>query len=273
MAGPRIARGPGRSFFRRLTVDILDNRGMSFKDLFSQGAESYARYRPRYPDQLFTWLADNVSPGEVAADLGTGNGQVASALAPHFAAVVGLDPSAEQLANALPHPRVTYRCASAEATGLDDGSVDLLVAGQAFHWFDQGRFFDEVRRVVRPGGMLAIWCYGLTTITPEVDGVIAHLYADVVGPFWEPERRLVETAYREVAVPFAELKAPAFQMRARWGLEQLQGYLATWSAFKRCLKVNGTGPLDLVFAQLPAAWGDAPERGVTWPLGVRAFRI
>ena len=245
----------------------------NFKDLFSQGASSYARFRPTYPAGLFTWLAGQALARGLAVDLGTGNGQAAAALAIHFDRVVGVDPSAAQLENAVGHPRVTYLCATAEATGLDHGSADLVTVGQAFHWFDHARFFAEVRRLLRPGGLLAVWTYGLTTITPAVDAVVTELYSDVVGPYWEPERRLVETGYREVAFPFGELAAPPFHMMALWRLDQLTGYLGTWSALRRYVEVHGTETLNLIFAKLATAWGDAPEREVRWPLAVRAFRL
>src|SRR4029079_18173978 len=108
------------------------------------------------------------------------------------------------------HPRVQYRQAPAEALGLDDGCADLVVAGQAFHWFQQAPFFAEVRRVLRPGGVLALWCYGLMAITPAIDALVLELYQQELGPYWEPERKLVEEGYRQVAVPFTELAAPAF---------------------------------------------------------------
>lgn len=245
-----------------------------FKDLFSQGAANYAQFRPSYPHQLFNWLADNVATGRrLAVDVGTGNGQVAMSLAAHFEHVVGLDPSQAQLANAPSHPRVEFRCAPAEATGVDAGAADLLVAGQAFHWFDHARFFDEVRRVVKPGGLLAVWCYGVNAIAPPVDAVVTEIYSDYAGPFWEPERHLVEAGYRDVTFPFAELTVPTFEMRTGWTLEQLTGYLGTWSALRRYVNVHGAPALDAVFAKLAAAWGDVLEREVCWPLAVRAFRL
>jgi hypothetical protein len=144
---------------------------------------------------------------------------------------------------------------------------------QAFHWFRQEAFFGEVRRVVRPGGCLALWCYGLAQITPEIDGAVYHLYEDLLGPYWEPERKLVEVGYRGVPVPFDELAAPAFAMKLQWSFDHLLGYLGTWSPRKRFLTQRGQDPLELALPRLRAAWGDAGERPVSWPLSVRAFRL
>lgn len=244
---------------------------MAFKDLFSGTSLAYARFRPSYPDALFDWLASAAPARNVAVDVGAGNGQATAALAARFARVVAVDPSAAQLVNAPARERVTYRQGSAEATTVDAASADLLVAAQAFHWFAAEPFFNEARRIVRPGGVLAVWCYAVAAITPDVDALVHELYEQVLGAYWEPERRLVETGYATVRFPFPEMEVPSFEMRLTWTLEQLVGYLGTWSALQRYLRERGDNPLQAMFPRLEAAWGGAPVREVRWPLAVRAF--
>jgi SAM-dependent methyltransferase len=246
---------------------------MAPKDLFSRGAAGYARFRPTYPLHLFDWLAQVAPARELAVDVGTGNGQSALELGARFARVLAVEPSEAQLANATPHARVTYRQSPAEATGVEPATADLVAASQAFHWFDQPRFFEEVRRIARPGGVLAVWCYGLTHITPAVDAVVDELYESYLGDSWEPERRLIETAYRDVVFPFVEIEAPPFAMHTRWRLEQLVGYLGTWSALATYRRVKASDPMEVIVPKLEAAWGAAAEREVTWPLGLRALRV
>jgi SAM-dependent methyltransferase len=246
---------------------------VAFKDLFSRQSLDYARFRPTYPASLFSWLADAAPGRRLAIDVGAGNGQAAAALALHFEQVLGVDPSEAQLAKAEPIPHVTLRRGSAEATGAAPASADLLIAAQAFHWFDQPAFFAEVRRAVRPGGLLALWCYGLSTITPEIDAVVYELYEGRLGPYWEPERKLVETGYRTVVVPFTELAVPPFEMELTWTLDHLRGYLSTWSPLKRYRDEKGEDPLALIEPKLAGAWGDVEQRRVAWPLSVRAFRL
>jgi SAM-dependent methyltransferase len=249
---------------------------MNFKDLFSGQASSYARFRPRYPAALFTWLGTLVPRRQVAVDVGSGNGQAATDLAAEFERVVAIDPSASQLAHGEALPNLEYRKAAAEETGLDQGSADLVVAAQAFHWFDHPAFFSETRRIVRPGGALALWCYGLAAVTPELDALVHELYETELGAYWEPERRLVESGYRTIAVPFEELPTPAFAMEVTWTLPQLVGYLGTWSALRHYLEkhaADGDNPLERMFPRLERAWGPAPERRISWPLGLRAFRL
>jgi SAM-dependent methyltransferase len=246
---------------------------MATKDLFSQGATDYARFRPTYPPELFDWLARVAPSRAMAVDVGTGNGQSAVELAARFDRVTALDPSDKQLANAVPHPHVTYRRGPAEATGVEAGTADLVTASQAFHWFDHARFFQEVRRIAVPGGVVAVWCYGLGAITPAIDAVVHELYEGYLGSSWEPERRLVESMYRDVAFPFEELAPPRFEMELEWTFDHLVGYLETWSALATYRRAKDEDPMNVIVPKLVAAWGAADRRLVRWPLGVRAARV
>jgi SAM-dependent methyltransferase len=248
---------------------------MGWKDLFSAGAASYARFRPGYPPELFRWLAA-VAPGRsLAIDVGAGNAQAARALVEHFERVIAVEPSAEQIQQAgPPPPRLELRLGSAEALPVDTDTADLVLAAQAFHWFRAGEFFAQTGRVLRPGGVLALCCYQLTVISPAVDEVVRQFYT-AIDRYWEPERRLVEDGYRSVVAPFPEMPVPAFDMRLRWTLPDLVGYLGTWSALARFRQVEGRDPLADFVPLLEAAWGaDQTElpRDVTWPMPVRAFR-
>lgn len=245
---------------------------MSFKDLFSERPDQYARYRPTYPAALFEWLAAQTPSAKLAVDVGTGNGQAAIALAEHFDRVLGLDPSEAQLENARPHPRVEYRRSSAEQLAADGASADALFVAQALHWFQHDAFFREVRRVLVPGGVLAVSCYELSVITPEIDAVVMELYRGHLDAYWEPERRMVETRYRTIEFPFPEISVPSFDMRSKWTLEDLIGYLGTWSPLERFRRERGFDPLAAILPELRAAWGSAAEREVVWPFTVRAFR-
>ncbi len=184
-------------------------------------------------------------------DLGTGNGQAAVDLADHFERVIGIEPSAEQLDNARPHPRVEYRVATAEATGLTDGAADLLLAAQAFHWFQREPFFAEARRVLRPSGVLALVSYALSRITPDVDAVVDELYADL-DPYWEPERRLVEDGYVERDGPDSRSSRRHHSRCAARGRSTISS--ATWGRGRRIAEVHGRGRSQ------PAGRGSAATR-------------
>jgi len=249
----------------------MDNdRG--FSDHFSGHAEAYARARPGYPPELFAWLASEVPGRSCAWDCATGNGQAAVALAEHFDHVVATDASPEQISHAYPHPRVEYRVARAEAPGLPPQSMTLVVVAQAVHWFDRPRFYAAARRVLKPDGLLAVWCYGLARLDPDIDGLVAEFYEDIVGGYWPRERRLIDDQYRTLDFPFAEVPTPAFHMRQSWTLQQLLDYLHTWSAVRRYLRREENDPVALVARDIRRLWGAATRREVQWPVYLRAGR-
>jgi len=247
---------------------------LTFKDHFSTQAGQYTQFRPHYPRAVFEFLATLPAKTERAWDCGTGNGQAAVALAEFFSEVVATDASAEQIAHAEPHPRVRYLVTAAEQTPLADGSVDLVAVAQALHWFDLEPFYAEVRRVACHGGIVAVWGYEMATVTPEIDRVVQHLYSDVLGSYWPPERRITELRYETIAFPFGELPVPTLKMTAQWKRDDLMGYLGTWSSVQQYIKRHGTDPVPQVSDEVAAAWGLADKtREVTWPLFLRVGRI
>ncbi|MFC4158512.1 class I SAM-dependent methyltransferase [Chitinimonas lacunae] len=246
---------------------------MSFQDHFSAHAGEYARYRPDYPPALFDWLAAQAPSRQLAWECACGSGQATLALAQHFEHLIATEPSAEQLAAAPRHPRIDYRCEPAERSSLADASVDLIAVAQALHWFDMPAFFAEASRVLRPGGVLAAWCYETCQVAPAVDAVVAHFYDDTIGPYWPPERRWIEQGYAGIDLPFPELIAPAFAMTQHWTLAELVGYFGTWSATRRYREARQHDPLPELWDQLEPAWGDPTHaRPVSWPLRMRACR-
>ncbi len=244
-----------------------------FTDLFSRRAEAYARFRPRYPAELFAYLAAMAPARDRAWDCGTGSGQAAVALADRFAWVVASDPSGAQLRHAVRTVRVRYLVGAAEAAPLASASVDLVVAAQALHWFDVDRFNREAVRVARPGGVIAVWSYGAWHADEPIRAVLERFYRDTVGPFWPPERAIVDAGYAGIPFPFAELAPPAFRMEARWTLGELCGYAGTWSAVQRYRDAKGHDPVAELRGELQSVWGDPKTPWiVTWPLSVRVGR-
>lgn len=243
------------------------------KDLFSQHADSYAAYRPSYPDSLIVYLASLCSEHELAWDCATGNGQAAIALTRFFERVIATDLSQEQLDQAPAHPQIEYRRATAETSTLEANSVSLITVAQALHWFKRDAFYSEVKRVLRPSGILAVWSYALCSVDPGVDRILLDFYHGPSASYWEPERALVDEGYASLTLPFSELKVPTFHMEQEWDLSQYLGYLRTWSAVRKAMKVQGTDPLGPHLAAWEKAWGDpASRRKVHFPLAVRVVR-
>jgi SAM-dependent methyltransferase len=187
--------------------------------------------------------------------------------------VFATDPSEAQVRNANRDPRVHYAVTTAESSALGNDCADLVTVAQALHWFDLPRFYAEAGRILKAGGVLAVWRYGLATVDPAIDAIVERFYSGAVGPYWPPERAIVEGGYGDLALPFAELAVPPFTMEAQWSLAQLAGYLGTWSAVTRFRAATGADPIPDLVRTLALEWGDAAtSRQVRWPLEVRATR-
>jgi ubiquinone/menaquinone biosynthesis C-methylase UbiE len=240
-------------------------------DRFSTQAAQYARYRIDYPPELYTWLLPQVAGRGRAWDCATGNGQVAVALAAHFAEVVATDLSASQLAEAPQFPNIRYQVGTAEHSSLPTESVDLITVGQAVHWFDQAAYHAEVRRVAGPGATLAEWGYGLVqTNHAELDALILHFHNETVGPYWDANRWHVLDAYARLQFPFARVRTAHFAVRKQWSAEWFLGYLYTWSAVANYGRQHaGADAVALVAEELTRLWG-AGEREVVFPIFARA---
>ncbi|MRR51143.1 MAG: class I SAM-dependent methyltransferase [Rhodocyclaceae bacterium] len=245
----------------------------SATDHFSGHAPDYARFRPNYPDALFDWLAAHTAGHDLAWDVGCGNGQASLPLAAHYARVVATDLSTEQIAQAPAHPRVTFRAAPSHDSGVADASCDLITIAQALHWFDFDAFYTEVRRVLKPGGLIAAWTYQLLRSEPAIDDVLEDFYRRELGPYWPPERRWVDLGYQGMAFPFAEIAAPAMEIRLQWSLADLVAYLGTWSATQRYRIVEQQDPIPSLAQRLLPVWGAAESsRLIIWPIALRVGR-
>ena len=219
---------------------------------------------------MFEYLGTITPTRQLAWDCATGNGQAAVGLASVFDRVIATDASEKQIANAEQRDRVEYRVAPAEESGLESNSIDLIMVAQALHWFDLERFYDEVRRVLKPNGALAASAYRFFHITPEIDELVNHRYHDgVVGPFWPPERALIQK-FEALPFPFPEIDVPRFEMTAEWNLDQLIGYLRSWSATQRFVATTGRNPLDEIGGDVEKAWGERQKtKRIVWPVTLR----
>lgn len=252
---------------------------MAFADHFSKRAGAYAAFRPSYPDALGAYLA-SVAPTRgpsptLVWDCATGSGQAATMLARHFDRVAATDASAAQIDKAETCDRVEYRVAPAETSGLPDHSCDLVTVAQAAHWLDLDAFYPEARRVLKPGGVIALWCYALLEAgQKDVDAALRQLTYERLGGYWPAGRELVEDHYQSLDFPFAAIPAPAIEMRARWSRADLLGFLGTWSAVAQCREVEGQDPLEPFGSDLGLLWpDDRSTLEVRWPLYMRVGRL
>ena len=200
-------------------------------------------------------------------------------MAAHFSVVHATDVAPEQVAAARPHPRVQYSVAPAEHSGLPAASVDLVTVAQALHWFDVPAFYAEARHVARAGAVLAVWNYPRPRfVDAALDGLFLEFYSGVVGPYWPPERRHIEANYSTLPpfpeeLGFEELPHPQFGLALEWGLEQVLGYVSSWSATARYRKDRGGDPVPLLRESLQPQWPSSGIATVRMPIGLRAARL
>jgi SAM-dependent methyltransferase len=240
------------------------------QDHFSAKAAVYARRRPTYPDALYDALTAAAPGHGLAWDCGTGNGQAAVALARRFDRVLATDASRQQLAHRFEHARASYAAARAEHAPLREGSADLVTVAAAVHWFDLDAFYAEVLRVLRPGGVLAVWTYFESEVSPEFDAVLGRFAFETLKEDWPPGMRYPQAHYANLPFPLPPLDLPAFQCEAHWSLEEMRGFVETWSATQRRAARLGTDPLAPIAAALKDAWGAEETRRVVLPIHLRA---
>ncbi len=242
------------------------------KDNFSDGAKEYAQFRPHYPTELFEHILSLVKEKNLAWDCGTGNGQVAGILADHFKNVYATDISRQQLDAALKRPNIHYNVQPAENPIFSAKEFDLITVAQAIHWFRFDAFYTEVKRTLKPGGIFAVLGYGPIKAESRLQDIIDHFYKNIIGPYWDAERRYIDEHYKTIPFPFDEISIPALQMQYQWSFEQLVGYLNTWSAVKHYSKQHHTSPLVLIQDEMKEAWGDLPVITFSFPLLARVGR-
>ena len=243
------------------------------KDNFSSGSDKYARYRPAYPPEFFDFLNPLLPVKETAWDCGTGNGQVAHELAKTFDRVFATDISRSQIDNAVQADNIQYSIQPAEQTNFENNSFDLIVIAQAIHWFEFKKFYAEVRRTAREHAVICVVGYGLIKISEQIDLIIANFYENVVGKYWDAERKYIDEAYRTIPFPFSEIQTPSFVNAQEWTLEHLIGFLNTWSAVKHFINQEGYNPVEQVRAEIAELWEREAIKTVHFPIIQRIGRV
>ena len=242
------------------------------RDLFSNQAEGYAKYRPVYPQELFDHILKFVTKKNTAWDCATGNGQAAFALAPHFKKVIATDMSEKQLSLAKPHPNIQYQIASAEQTNFPDNSFDLITVAQAYHWFKFDMFEKELKRIAKKEAVIAVWGYNLFSTNDEIiNALIKIFYTKIVGPYWDAERKYVDDNYKGVPFNFTPLPTAAFFIKTEWSKDEVVGYLNSWSAVQHFIDAKKYNPVDDIINDLDILWKDVKH--VSFPVFLKLGRV
>jgi ubiquinone/menaquinone biosynthesis C-methylase UbiE len=240
----------------------------TFKDNFSKQAEVYVKFRPTYPRELFEFLKSLTVEHELAWDCGTGNGQSAVQLAQFFDKIYATDPSQEQIKNAIPDVKIEYKVENAETpSSLNDNSVDLITVAQAVHWFDFNAFNDQVKRVLKPNGVIAVWAYGVPSINKEIDSIVKNFHDNVIGEFWLPENKLIDKEYATIPFPFIEMETPEFFIKKQVTLSEALGHFRSWSATQKYIDKYDENPINTLSQKLQEHWVETEtQKEMVWKL-------
>lgn len=244
------------------------------KDLFSKQAADYAKYRPSYPVALIEYILGFVQEKKLAWDCATGNGQAALLLADHFEKVIATDISEKQLSLAPQRNNIEYRIAKAEQSGIANESIDLITVAQAYHWFNHEMFFLEVKRILKPGGTIAVWGYNIPACgILKIDDLLRHFYVSVIGKYWDSERTFIDAAYSTVPFPFEELPTKNFTIDVEWSKSDLPGYLNSWSSVQHYIKANNNNPVEEFERKLEGIWNNTDKLQFSFPIFLRIGRL
>jgi ubiquinone/menaquinone biosynthesis C-methylase UbiE len=244
------------------------------KDLFSQQASLYAKYRPGYPEDLIEYIISNTNSRETAWDCATGNGQAASLLTPYFKKIFATDISAKQIDEAVQDPAISYSLGNEEKTSFPDNAFDLIAVAQAYHWFNFDGFFREAVRVGKPGATVAVWCYGLLQAADEsLNKMIRNFYSEKMGKYWDAERKYVDEEYKTIPFNFSDSVSKDFHEDVQWTLDDLTGYFNTWSSLQHFIKANNYNAATEFGKELKLVWNDDSKKEFSFPLFLRLGKI
>jgi ubiquinone/menaquinone biosynthesis C-methylase UbiE len=241
------------------------------KDNFSIQSDGYNQFRPTYPEELLVEVLGHVQQKERCWDCATGNGQIAIVLAEHFQEVMASDISDAQLSKASARNNIRYINCRAEETGFEDDTFDLVTVGQAVHWFDHHHFNEEVRRVAKPEGVIALIGYGLLYVEPKFDELFMKFYEETLGGYWDPERKHIDSHYQSIPFPFDPIPlTKEYSIDVNWNLGQLQGYLQTWTSVNKYVAMNKVDPVISFIEELEQnqVWNRNEVKQVRFPLFV-----
>jgi ubiquinone/menaquinone biosynthesis C-methylase UbiE len=209
----------------------------------------------------------------MAWDCATGNGQTAKELAKYFVHVFATDSSQKQIDNAIKIDNIYYSVQPAEQTTFKENTFDLITVSQALHWFDTEKFYREAKRVAKNTSFIGVWMYSLCNISTEIDEHInVKHYRNTLREYWDYERKFVDDKYSTLPFPFEEIETPAFQIIKYWTIDELEGYLNSWSALQKFIKANHFNPVDQLIQNIQPYWQEEKMK-IVFPLYLRMGRI
>ncbi|MBT8184655.1 MAG: class I SAM-dependent methyltransferase [Eudoraea sp.] len=244
-------------------------------DIFSKQAVTYKKFRPTYPQELYDEILQFVPERISCWDCATGNGQVAAVLSGYFQNVYATDISEAQLQHAVKAENIIYKEERAEKTSFAADQFDLITVAQAMHWFDMEAFNREAYRVAKNGGIIAIWAYGLLSIDKDIDKLLKEFCFKKLGPFWNDERKHVDSGYSTVVFRFEQISVEQpGEIKTRWNMAQLEGYLNSWSSVQHFkAQSKSIDPVPELMEKIRTLWGSNNHKRINFPLYLKVGRV
>jgi SAM-dependent methyltransferase len=241
-----------------------------YTDYYTTQASEYAVHRPNYPEELYAFIEEHAPQNSRVLDCCTGSGQAAFELAKRFPSVTAIDINEEQINNAAKHDNIEYRVSTAEQTGIASNSIDLVTVATGIHWLDLDEFYAEADRILTPNGVIAIWGYGATSITPEIDAIMDRFTGATLKDFWDDVLWFAWNDYKGLPFPFRTIADPRFRITKELTLDDLKNYLFTWTTYQRYMIERGMDPFEEIRSDLEAAWGDPNQKKtVDWSVTMK----
>ena len=126
----------------------------------------------------------------------------------------------------------------------------------------------------KPGGILAVWTYSFPIIEPEIDRWLEHFYWETLAGFWPERIHYLEERYETLPFPFEEIQPPNFEMGSTWGVDNLIGFLGSWSAVRKLVEAQGKAAFEEQVKALEGVWGEnSNKRKIRWPLHFRIGKL
>lgn len=234
---------------------------------YSSSSLLYKDSRPTYDREIYEYLNTLVKSFDNAWDCACGNGQVSTVLSESFKNVLASDSCQFQLSKAPSISNITYQHAKEEIIAPNE-HFDLITVATAIHWLNRDKFYNEADRVLKNGGILAVWGYSGIHLHEDIDDTLQRIVYEKFMPYYPENIKIAFNKYEDISTPFSPLNTPEFKVSRDWSYHNLVNYLESFSAMQNYMAQHGKSGKELFYDELLESWGGNPNeiKTLTWKL-------